>query len=399
MAQVPADFADWLDYLAVAALLAFSWNEGPIVLAWLAVALGAPYVFVGPFAGALVDRMPILRVLIASNLGRAVMTASLALAPGWQTLLVLVFLRNSVDAFFTPAKQAAIQATTGPQDRLAANGLSHGINQASKIVAPALGAGLLVVFEPSQIFIVNAFVSLAAAVLLVGSKPIERRGPDDEEPSRSVLAGALQGWRTVRRSLRLRAAVALMAGGFFALFLYDTQIALLMRAFGFAQSQLGLAMAAVGLGGVAGSLSFGLTEGRSRSFHLIAVGALASAIAAVGLGLAETYEAAVPFAVLIGIFVVLGFAFAMMVVPTRTVLQLETPPSQMARVVALSEACNTVSLLTAPFVGAAIAAVSSVGMAFIAGGVLLVCLAISSFLIESRPASSAVDDRGPDHSG
>jgi len=189
MAQVPADFADWLDYLAVAALLAFSWNEGPLVLAWLAVALGAPYVFVGPFAGALVDRMPIVRILIASNLGRAAMTASLALAPGWQTLLVLVFLRNSVDAFFTPAKQAAIQATTGPEDRLAANGLSHGINQASKIVAPALGAGLLVVLDPSEIFIVNAFVSLAAAVLLVGSKPIERQGPDNEEPSRSVLDG------------------------------------------------------------------------------------------------------------------------------------------------------------------------------------------------------------------
>lgn len=58
----------------------------------------------------------------------------------------------------------------------------------------------------------------------------------------------------------------------------------------------------------------------------------------------------------------------MVVVPIRTVIQSETPPDQIARVTALSEAVNTLALLSAPFIGAALASWSSTGAAFLAGG-------------------------------
>ena len=49
--QLPADFADWLDFVAIGALLAFVWDAPSFAYALLAVGMGAPYLVIGPFAG------------------------------------------------------------------------------------------------------------------------------------------------------------------------------------------------------------------------------------------------------------------------------------------------------------------------------------------------------------
>jgi MFS family permease len=152
IAQVPADFADWLDFVAIGALLAYVWNAEPLVFAFLAVSMGLPYLLIGPVAGVVVDRRNFNRILILSSFGSGLVTLSLFFAPNWGVLMGLVALRSSVDTFFTPAKQAAIQALTEPDERMRANGFSHAINQASKIAAPAAGGSLLIWLEPQMVF-------------------------------------------------------------------------------------------------------------------------------------------------------------------------------------------------------------------------------------------------------
>lgn len=49
-------------------------------MAFFIVALSVPYVIIGPFAALLVDRAPIGRVLVVSNLGRALATLALVFA-------------------------------------------------------------------------------------------------------------------------------------------------------------------------------------------------------------------------------------------------------------------------------------------------------------------------------
>ncbi len=58
-------------------------------------------------------------------------------------LIALVALRSSLDCFFTPAKQAALQSLTTGADRASAIGFSQAINHASKLKAPVLGGSLL----------------------------------------------------------------------------------------------------------------------------------------------------------------------------------------------------------------------------------------------------------------
>ncbi len=380
-AQLPADFADWLDFVAIGALLAYVWQAEPFVFALLAVSMGAPYLLIGPFAGVLVDRMAIRQLLILSNLGRAVTTAALFLAPDWPVLLALVFCRSAVDTFYTPAKQAAIQALTEPDQRNRANGFSHAINQSSKIVAPALGGVFLIWLAPQMVFLINALVSLLAAAMILRLPAI---GVTMAAPDENILHSIRDGMQTVRGKPVLRAALLMMAAGYFAMFFYDTLIAPLTRDLGFSQTVLGLSLAAVGAGGVAGALVLGTTKRALRPFFWIAGGFAIGASMTVILGMSEVTSTPLHVILYIALFGILGIASAMSVVPVRTIIQDAVSPDQIGRITALSEAINTFALLTAPFIGAAIAATFSIGAAFIAGGLVMCGAAIRALTLRDQ---------------
>ena len=377
-AQLPADFADWLDFVAVGALLAFVWQEGPLSFAWLALAMGLPYVLIGPFAGALVDRSDLGRVLVFSNLGRGAMTFAAAFAPDAVVLLLIVFARNAVDAFFTPAKQAAIQALVPAKDLMAANGISHAINQASKVAGPALGGLLLLFLAPKEIFLANACVSLVAALLLLGLGK-QLRSSTIVSENRSLVFDVKAGLSEFRRKPALLIGLILMAFGYFFLFLYDSLIPLLTRVLHYDESIFGLAIAAAGGGGVLASLAVGAWSSERAPFWLMGFGFLISGPLAILLGAAPQGEAALPWGIYVAAFAMLGAATAAVVVPFRTIIQREASPDKIARVSSTCEAVTVSVMLVAPFLGAAIAEVYSVGIAFVTGGGALILLSLAAF--------------------
>lgn len=380
IAQVPADFADWLDFVAIGALLAYVWVVPPYVFAILAVSMGLPYLIIGPFAGVWVDRSSLNRVLILSNLGRAVCTAALFFAPHWPSLMVLIALRASCDTFFTPAKQAAIQALSDDETRMRANGRSHAINQISKIAAPALGGTLMIWLVPQQVFLINAAVSLVA-VWLMWRLPVIRRAMAGTPEVTGMIQNIRAGLAEIAGKPFLRAALIMMAIGYFAMFFYDTLIAPLTRDLGFSETTLGLSLAAVGAGSVLGALALSETK---HPFLWIAGGAAVASVLVIALGTAEVAGVSISLPAYLLLFFGLGVASAINLVPFRTLIQTHTVPERIGRVTALSEAINTIALLTAPFLGAAIASATSFGMAFICGGVLMSLVAIRAFTLRAR---------------
>jgi len=383
-AQVPADFADWLDFVAIGALLAFSWGADPFVFALLAVSMGLPYLFVGPFAGVLVDRMDAKTVMIWANFGRGVVTASFFFAPNWQYLMALIATRSAVDTFFTPAKQAAIQALVAPERRAHANGLSHAINQASKIVAPAIGGGLLIWATPQSVFLLNAVVSFVAAGLLTRMASIRPTAthPDAAEPG--MLESIRDGFKEVLTKTTLRVSLWMMAASYFAVFFYDTLVAPLTRDLGFTQTDLGLSLAAVGAGGVIGAVALSASKEFKYPFRWIAAGSLISGITIASLGGAEMIGQNMGITVFVSAFAILGLCSAMTVVPFRSIIQNSVSDKSIGRVTALSEAANTMALLTAPFIGAFVASVASIGAAFVCGGIIMVLVALRAAMLRNH---------------
>lgn len=376
VAQVPADFADWLDFVAVGALIVYGWSLGAEALAFMTLAMGLPYVLVGPVAGAMVDRTDLRLALVASNLGRSVATLSLAFAGNIGVLLVLLFVRSTADAFFTPAKQSAIQAVT-PRDMLVpANGISHSINQVSKVAGPAVGGLLLAFLHPSQVFFINALLSASAALLLMGMR-FERHPEVGGEGS-----SLLQDWRSGISEFRdkpiLGLALILMGTGMFFAFLYDALIPLLAKALSFDQSVFGFAIAAAGAGGVLGGLAIGSLGNRLPPLVVMGLGFGIPAPLVIFGGAAPLMQISMHPGVFIVLFAVIGLATAAIFVPYRTLIQTESAPDKIGRTSAVGEAFVTVSALVAPFAGAALSHLLGVGWAFIIGGAALAVLGLSS---------------------
>ena len=371
LASIPADFADWLDYAAIIALLVFAWGEGPFTLALFAVALTVPYVTAGPLLAVLVDRMPLQLVLVLSNLGRAITTLGLIIAPTTTTVLGLVFVRACIDSAFTPARQAAIQASTPPELLGLANGLHQAINQTSKIAGPALGGLLLAVVAPQSVFALNAVLSLVAVACLLGLQLPAKAARERQDFRSELFAGIAE----FRHSRLLLLALVFSAVAYFAFFLYDALVALLTEEFGFGPTVFGFAIAASGGGGLVGALVAGhLTRHRPVAF--MALAAVVSGVGTALVALAALNGLAMPLWLYFGALALMGGSTAFMLVPYRTIIQAATPPDRIARVFAAGEAVIMAVMLSAPFIGSAIASHYGTGAAFLAGGVLLVTLGL-----------------------
>jgi MFS family permease len=377
--QAPADLSDWLDMVAVGALLAFTWEAPPVAYAWLAVAMAVPPLTLGLVAGVHVDRWPLRRTLVLSNLGRGAATLLLILAPTWEALVAVVALRAVADSFFGPAKQAALPALVAPERLIAANGLSQAVNQATKVAAPAVGALLLLVMEPRAIFGANAALSGVAALLALALPPL---APPPATESPSFLRELRAGMAAVARSPVLRGALLLAVASTFAAFTYDTQIPLLIRELGLPAPALGLCIAAVGGGGLLGSL--GLLGLQARPLATVAAAGLGAGLVVGSIGLQELRGVVASLPPLLALCGAAGFLSSFTRVPLRALIQGATPTGMMGRVAALSEAASLSALLVAPFVGAVLADAFSVGAAFVAGGALMVGVAAGALVMDRR---------------
>lgn len=381
-AQLPADFADWLDYVAIISLLTYTWMVDPVYFAWFIVCLTLPYVFIGPFAGALVDRMDIKKVMVLSNLGRALSTFALAFAGQPEIMLVLVALRGTVDSFFSPSKQVAIQALASRDELLATNSISHIINQASKVVGPAVGGALLLVVSPQMVFVVNGAVSLCAMFILLtlpaNIRPIEEHDPSEK---RSMLADVMEGFSVVLQKPALWVTIGLAAVGFFAIFLHDTLIGPLTRELGFNETILGASIAAVGGGGVLGAVLLGNVKKQIHPYWMIGPSILIVACFTITLGLIAFNGWTIHPYMLVAAFFMVGVIGVGTFVPLRMVLQLETPPEKMGRVTAVNEMTSIVAMMSAPFIGATLATVYELAVPFILGGSLSFILGIITLIL------------------
>jgi len=378
LAGLPADLADWLDYIAIITILTYVWNEGPWILALFAIAYGTPYILVGPFVGAVIDRMDLRQALIITNLGRALTTFAMFFAPGSAILLGLMFLRGAIESGFTPARQSAIQALARDDEREAVNGMVHSANQLTKIIGPALGGLLMTLMVPQMIFLLNGCLSLLAlagfALLDLPKRAIENQ--KDE----SLFASAAEGFRLIGANPLLRLGTIFITLNLFAIFLYDTFFALITKALGYPSDIYGYAIAAVGVGGVVGGVLVSGMRFGNRHLPIMAVAAAIAGSGTLGLGLIHANTLVPPVWAFVGFFGLFGVVSAFVQVPYRTLVQNESPPDAIGRVVATGEALSIVAMLLAPLTGAFLAEHFGIAMPFIVGGTIVLLAALLGFL-------------------
>jgi hypothetical protein len=187
----------------------------------LAAAQLAPRVALGLIAGAWIDRLRRRRVLIAADIGRAALLASVPVAhvAGWLRLEQLYAVALGVAAlgtFFEVAVVSYLPTLVGRERIVDANSAMHGGDAVAQIAGPNL-AGLLVQWLTAPIALAADAVSYVVSAVCLGSIRRPEPAPPATAPRRNMAMEARAGIRFVVADPRLRALAATVAWyGFFA---------------------------------------------------------------------------------------------------------------------------------------------------------------------------------------
>ena len=280
------------DWLYNVALLAFVYDRTRSA-AWLAATTAArvaPLVVLGPIGGVLADRWDRRRLIIASDLSRAVAMIALAIVAATSMPVVLAALLAALATaagVVQPPSVAACTPRLVVADELQrANAIRAAIGQGSIVAGPALGAVLLGLSSPAVAIALNAatFLASAVAITAIGRSPAFVPSRENRGSLRlgQELRDGAQALREAPAAVRLVAADMLCSATYGLL---TVTLVLVSMRVGTGTGGYGLLLGMFGLGGVVGATVVGKLDAPAlwRRMLLVALGLVAVAVAALGL--------------------------------------------------------------------------------------------------------------------
>ncbi len=375
-AQVFSDLGNWLDFVAIQVIVAYHWGLDETAIAAVIIAIGLPWVIIGPFASVFIDRLPKKPVMIVCLFLRILFVGGLFFAPNLYYLLLFVFLKGTVAALYDPARQSAIRLTIPEPLLPEAVTLSQLSVNTMKILGPALGGGIIAIFSVKSPFIFEAVGFLIAIIFLLlmprldEEESINKASEKTSHPQKSSYWNDLtKGFMHIVQTPLLKISIILSSIAFFIIFLYDGLFVFIAQHLGFTEGNFGLLISAVGLGSVVGSLLLGQwTNWKQKPIHLMSIASVFSGGLIIAIGLGSMGIISLPLLFwLAGVFL-LGLLGSGGAIPYGYVLQSETPKEMMGRVSSTAMSLQTFSMLIAPAAGAFLAKLIGVPNVMIIAG-------------------------------
>lgn len=371
-----AEFATWVAIL----LYAFE-RTGPASVGVVALIQLVPAALAAPPAAGLGDRFPRQRVLLGGYLVQTVAMVTTAATMALGAPVVVVY----AAAAFAATSLVVTRPTQGallpwlsrtPEELTASNGAAGIVEGAGVLVGPLLAAVILTTGSPAAVFTAGAVLTLLAAILVVGLRPVAGRLPSDasaDDDGADTGDGFMAGIRVLLADPDARVVVGLMSIHMLTVGAADVLFVLLaLQAFGMGAPGAGLLTAALGAGTIlGGAITVGFV-GRSRLAVVAAIGA-----ATWGLTFAIATLLGSPAAATI-LIVAGGAGLSIMDVAGRTILQRSIRDEVLARVFGLQEGLGMAALAVgAILVPILIAVVGLTGAALVFAALLPIVVAAS----------------------
>jgi dTMP kinase len=295
VAQVVSALGDWLGFLAVAVLATQIGTNPDAAVAVVMAARLIPGFFLAPVAGVLVDRWNRKKVMVACDVGRALVLLSLPFVDTLFGLVVASLLLEVMTLMWAPAKEASVPHLV-PEDRLtSANSLSlaaaYGTFPIASVLFTILAAAsvsladvdalgfLRLDREVSLAFYVDVLKFLTSALLISRIALPTRTGVEREKARRRHLEWLAafhemrEGWHYIFlnptvRAVNLGLALALIGGGM----LVPLGPVFSVEVMGTDEAGFGVLISALGFGGAAGILAVNVVHKhlpKSRTFTLL----------------------------------------------------------------------------------------------------------------------------------
>ncbi len=331
LAQLVALVGTWMQTVAQSWLV-LSLTDSPLLLGLIGTLQFAPILLFSLFAGAVADRLPRRRLLLATQLALAAQALALAalVASGhvryWHVgcLATLVGLANAIDM---PTRQSLVADMVGKGDLVNAVALNSAAFNAARIVGPAIAGVLIARAGVVPAFVVNAggFLVVVAtlATMRFEGRPAVRRGT-------GVLEEVAEGLRHAARTPAIRLVLGLLFVVSICVFNFTVYVPLLARnVLGLGAEGFGFLMAALGVGAVCGALALAVRGPGLPSFRGMMLAAAAALAGLLGLAAARSVSVAALLLFWTGFF---GIT---LVASCNTWLQLAAPDELRGRMMSL----------------------------------------------------------------
>jgi MFS family permease len=302
LSQFAAQVGSWMQNVAQAWLV-LQLTNSPFRLGLLATLQFSPVLLFSIVSGAVADRLPKRRLLIATQTTLACQGLLLALlvATGhveyWHVALLGLALgfANVVDQ---PARQSFLIEMVGRADVSSAVALNSAGFNLARIIGPAIAGVVIGRLGVAPTFLVNGLGFTGVIVTLLRMKtPDPRPGP----ARTSIFEEIAEGVRYAAGTPRLRLAIGLVFVVSLCVFNFSVYVPLLAKnVLGLGAEGFGFLMASLGVGAVGGALTVGARAARFPSVRSMLVAATLALGMLSGLGFTRRIELAVPLLLLTG---------------------------------------------------------------------------------------------------
>jgi MFS family permease len=350
------------------------WNA-PAALSILGIGMTIPTIaFLLP-GGVLSDRIDRRLVMLAADVGRAVVIAVLAVLAFtghltfWE-LVVLVAVYGVGTAFFTPAFDAIVPDIVPGRDLAAANSLDQFVRPiALRLAGPAVGGWLVAAFGTGVAFAVDAASFGASTLALLAMRPPPHPRSEHVE---STVRAVKEGLRFVRSRVWLWGTLISAAFAYLA-FLGPAEVLLpyvVKNDLEGSAGDLGLVFAAGGIGAIGSALLMGQRGHPRRDVTFMYATWTIATLAVAGYGLATASWQLMVACLLFNALETAG------TIVWATIKQRHVPASMLGRVSSLDWLISIGLLplsfaLTAPVAGLVGARATLIGAAAIGGVITL----------------------------
>jgi MFS transporter, DHA3 family, macrolide efflux protein len=371
-AQGVSNLGDWTYSLAVASSLAGR-ADATHVLATLLITQVGPAAVVGLIGGPLIDRLNRTRLMVATDVVRALAVGTLVFAGELSLphVYMVAGLLGLCGAMFQPAMHASLPNLV-PRERLvAANALVGGTYHAAVMIGPVLGGVLVATLGQDRAFALNALTFALSAVLIMR---IRMPRPDVVEHP-PPLAALREGFRySVTTPLVRGILIVLGVIVFAAAVRSPIEPVFVLETLGRDPTALGIVGGAWGLGMVLGSLAAPAAARRWPRERLLWI-----SVAVVGVAVLAASRATVLSPVLI-FWMFAGAGNSLGTIAYESLLQERTPDALRGRVMAAVEAAIHLAFLFGALAAGYLGSALGVRGAYLVSG----CLFLTAALLSRR---------------
>lgn len=334
--QVVSVLGTWIQQVALGWLV---WRlSGSVFLLGLTgFVMQIPHLFIAPFAGVVVDRLPRVKLLVTINLALSVIASLLAWlafqpAPDVRLLLAVALLAGIANAFESPTRQALLGAIVEDRALLpSAIGFNSVVFNSGRLVGPSIAGLLLLRVPEAWCFVLNALSFFAVITALVAMRlpdvPQAARAQAAAAPFRETMA-RLAALPVVRYLLPNASAVAL-----FSLPLTHLMPSVAASFLGGGQGTVGLCISALGLGALTTAAFLSLQRGHARQLRMVQLAPLFGGAALVAFSLSRSLP------VSLALLVVIGASSLATSASTNTLLQQSVDDAWRGRAIGLYFMC------------------------------------------------------------